>query len=966
MARERRIYVYNIPAIPDCTHHSLVTLCGGNVREHIFRANEHLLRMIANFQEGRIALMIRFIFNPQTDKGIQQRLKLQLAVKIGEDVSEDTVKQLIDSGPLAEFYEIRGPKGPQSDYPLPVDFPAVCEVTRQEEKVKPLVSKEQNPGRIPTLYYSLQAFEAFAENDHLAIDTLLSKMTYPCVVELLVTPVDQTEDLESQYKYITRLMSVNEYANDSQFVPPSDGFLGGGLSQRQAILSVERKRDPMADEIAREHQELYRKLRQPQLLFNTKAYAMNAENALMLASAMAESGLTGGKYQLLSYSEQGSRATNNWSSTSRQDSRAMDVSLHAMHPSIWNAELPRGYRGMARLSRLATVDELKGIVRLPVAGHGSPRCIRKATDPRPILGTQHLLIGDDLESGIPETRNFDNAVSDMSVVFDNWTPSTLELKLHLSALTKHMFVAGVPGSGKTTAVLNLLVQLFRCKIPFLVIEPVKTEYRVLKTLQNHPDPRIKELTNQLRVYSPGNDAISPFRFNPLHFPDGIGLDEHISQVLSCFEAAMPMGGPLQALIAEAVEEVYEENQPGVFPQMVDLLTAAGRIMESKKYEGEIRSNLQAAIEVRLGMLTRRSMGRTFRCQSNIPRVSDLLQYPTLIEMDYLSQDHACLLTLFLLTSIREQIKVNDERRTRALHHVTVIEEAHNIVGRTGTAKASEEIADPKAFAAQYVSRMLAELRALGEGIIIADQLPSAVAPEVVKNTGTKLAHRLVSNEDREDLGGAMLLDGLQVEEIARLEPGEAYFYTEGLHSPRRVQCLNANAYLHLADHIDAPSIAAIISKEDWFVQNRTARLAEANSILEEMFELLEEISSWCKQKASPALIDLYDMWRDSCSEAALAESPSFRRQSDDIVANCIVFQNMIDENRRRFMNSADRCRRANKSLGPDSKYLQDLMDTVAERWNEVEQPQLELLYTGLGELETTVRNAIEIQNSEEA
>ena len=75
---------------------------------------------------------------------------------------------------------------------------------------------------------------------------------------------------------------------------------------------------------------------------------------------------------------------------------------------------------------------------------------------------------------------------------------------------------------------------------------------------------------------------------------------------------------------------------------------------------------------------------------------------------------------------------------------------------------------------------------------------------------------------------------------------------------------------------------------------------------------------------------------------------------------------MIDENRRRFMNSADRCRRANKSLGPDSKYLQDLMDTVAERWNEVEQPQLELLYTGLGELETTVRNAIEIQNSEEA
>ena len=963
MSEQRHIYVYDIPSIPDCTHHRLVTLCGGNAKEHVFRANEHLLRMVANFKDRRLALAMRFIFNPQTTSGTQERLRIQLVVRIDDQVSEETVKQLVNCGPLAEFYEIRGPQGPRPDYPLPVDFPAVCEVTRQEEKVKPLVSKEQNPGRIPSLYYSLQAFEACAENDHLAMDTLLSKMTHPCVVELLVAPVDQTEDLESQYKYITRLMSVNEYGDDSQFASPSDGFLGDGLSQRQATLSVERKRDPMADEIAREHQELYRKLRQPQLLFNIKAYAMNAENALMLASAMAESGLSGGKYQLISYSEQDPGPTNTWPRTSRQDSMALNVSLHATPSSIWNADLPRGYRGMARLSRLATVDELKGIVRLPVAGYGSPRCIRKATDPRPVLGKQHLLIGDDLESGIPATRNFDDALSDMSAVFDNQTPSTLELKLHLSTLTKHMFVAGVPGSGKTTAVFNLLVQLFRSGIPFLVIEPVKTEYRVLKILQNHPDPSIRELAKQLRVYSPGNDAISPLRFNPLYFPNGIGLDEHIGQVLSCFEAAMPMGGPLQALIAEAVEEVYEDRQPGVFPQMVDLLAAAGRIMDSKKYEGEVHSNLQAAIEVRLGMLTRRSMGRTFQCQRSIPAVSDLLKYPTVIEMDYLSQDHACLLSLFLLSAIREQIKVDKERRTSALHHVTVIEEAHNIVGRTGTAKASEEIADPKAFAAQNVSRMLAELRALGEGIIIADQLPSAVAPEVVKNTGTKLAHRLVSNEDREDLGGAMLLDGLQIEEIARLEPGEAYFYTEGLHSPRRVRCLNANSYLRLADHLDAPSTAAIISKEDWFVQNKTARLvAEASSVLEETHELLEEISAWCKQNASPALIDLYDRWSAACSEASSTESPSFLQQCEGIIADCVAFQNMVDENRRRFTDSADRCMRANSALGPEGQDLKDLMGTVAERWNEVEKPQLESLYTSLEGLETTVRDAIEVQS----
>lgn len=956
MSHPRRIYVYEVPSIPDCTHHRLVTLSGGNAKEHVFRANEHLLRMVANFPAGQTALALRFLFHPETGSGTQRRLRIQIAVKLDPQVSEDTVRQLINCGPLAEFYEIRGPTGPQEDYPLPLDFPAVCEVMRREEKVKPLVPKEQNPGRIPSLYYSLQAFEACAENDYLMLDTLLSKMAHPCVVEVLVSPADQAQDLESQYRYITRLLSVNEYGDGISMDPGAEGFLGDGWAQRQATLSVERKRDPMADDIAREHQELHRQLRQPQLLFNVKAYATNEENALMLASAMAESGLTGGKYQLVPYSERDTGVTSTWPKISREDSATLTISLHTMRTSIWNDELPRGYRGMGRLSRMATVGELKGMVRLPVGGHGSPRCIRKATDPKPVAGEDYVLIGDDLESGSPDRRAFDTVLADLSAVFDNQTPASLELKLPLRGLTKHMFIAGVPGSGKTTAVLNLLVQLFRRGIPFLVIEPVKTEYRVLKTLQNHPDSYLKDLARQLRVYTPGNDAISPFRFNPLQVPEVITRDEHISQLQSCFEAAMPMGGPLQALIAEAIEEVYEKAGSGTFPQMADLLEAAGRIMADKKYEGEVRSNLQAAIEVRLGLLTRRSMGRTFQCLGSIPSVPDLLQYPTIIEMDYLSQDHACLLTLFLLSALRAHIKTDPKRRWKKLHHVTVIEEAHNIVGRTGSAKASEEIADPKAFAAHYVSRMLAELRALGEGIIIADQLPSAVAPEVVKNTGTKIAHRLVSNEDREDLGGAMLLDGIQIEEIARLEPGEAYFYTEGLHSPRRVRCLDANAYLGLSDYVSADPLAALLSQEDWFAQNRT---------LAEVCGLLAQTSAWCLKEAGPALGNLQDNWKTACLEAASAKSSSFRQQGDNIIQDCVLWQNRVYEKSQCFTNLAARYARMSRALVGDRKDLPSVAGKLKARWNDTEWPQLRSLYHGLEELETRVRNMITAEEEPE-
>jgi len=890
--------------------------------------------MIANFQEGQIALSIRFIFKPETDEGTQQRLKLQLAIKISEGVSKNIVQQLIGSGPLVEFYKIKEVKGPQEKYLLDYDFPTICEVIRQEEKVKPLVSKEQNPGRIPSLYYSLHPFEARVDNDYLMIDTLLSKMEDPCIVEMLIQPVNQANDLEGQYKYITRLRSVNEYGDDSYNSYQSDNSFEDdeNFHQQPTKLSIERKKDPMADDIAQEHQEFHRKLRQPQLLFNIKAFAMNQENALMLASAMAESGFSGGKYNLVSYNKNDSEEMAKWHKDSYENSQHLDISLQAMYPGVWDDALPKGYRRMARLCRMASVDELKGIIRLPVGGYGSPRCIRKSTDPEVNTDKKSILIGDDLESKDTGEREFSD-LSDLSGLFNCPKPSNLESRLPLTTLTKHMFVAGVPGSGKTTAVYNMLVQLFMLGKPFLVIEPAKTEYRVLKTLQDHQDDSVKKMARQLRIYSPGNDMVSPFRFNPLSFPEGITLDEHISQLLSCFEAAMPMGGPLQALIAEAVEEVYEGRESGDSPQMTDLVAAAGRIMERKKYEGEIKSNLQAAIEVRLGMLTRRAMGRIFQCQNCIPSIKELLEYPTIIEMDYLSQDHACLLTLFLLSSIREQIKIDPNRRYKDLHHVTVIEEAHNIVGRTGSAKASEEIADPKAFAAQYISRMLAELRALGEGIIIADQLPSAVAPEVVKNTGTKLAHRLVSNEDREDLGGAMLLGGTEIEEIARLKPGEAYFYTEGLHLPRRVRCLNANKYLKLTEFIDTASIASIIGKEDWFVNNRTSRISALSAALSASLdtacsairnneELIEDLS------------DRFEEFREALSKE---DNETVRQKCQEFKNNSIAIQKNLEHT----LNELDAHFRMAKGLMQNSsENLTKVVKPLVERWKKKVRPNL--------------------------
>ena len=159
------------------------------------------------------------------------------------------MKQLIDSGPLAEFYKFQ-PIMPDSGnhfkkYQLTHAYDAICEVVRQEQRVKPLVTKQENPGRIPSLYYTISSFEARQDNDYMVIDSLLSRMDSPSSIQFTVCPVNQSHDLEAQYKYIRRLMSVNEYSDDSLNSFQVDGFYDDDFKSLPTPLSIERKKDPI-------------------------------------------------------------------------------------------------------------------------------------------------------------------------------------------------------------------------------------------------------------------------------------------------------------------------------------------------------------------------------------------------------------------------------------------------------------------------------------------------------------------------------------------------------------------------------------------------------------------------------------------------------------------------------------------------------------------------------------------------
>jgi hypothetical protein len=364
------------------------------------------------------------------------------------------------------------------------------------------------------------------------------------------------------------------------------------------------------------------------------------------------------------------------------------------------------------------------------------------------------------------------------------------------------------------------------KIQFMLEEAVNTEYRKLKTLQGHSDPDINLFAESLEFYTPGNEELSAYRFNPFDRIKGISVEEHIENLFSCFMATMPVSGPLPALIFEALEKVYQDfPDPDWPPTMLDFLKAINDVLDSKGYSPETNSDIRTAIAVRIGRLTRGSIGRVFQCRRSVPDIEHLIKVPVIFESNSLSADPARILMLFKLTQVRELYKVSPHLRKNTLNYVIVLEEAHVILGRVGDSAPSEDNPDVRAQITEFFCRMMAELRGLGICIIIVDQLPTAIASQVIKITSSKLAFRQVADQDRQQIGGTMLFGDIEMEDIARLEPAEAFFITEGFFRSRRIRTVNLYEIFDLDRSLSDQELLAIIEKQQWFIDARIKRVS---------------------------------------------------------------------------------------------------------------------------------------------
>lgn len=376
---------------------------------------------------------------------------------------------------------------------------------------------------------------------------------------------------------------------------------------------------------------------------------------------------------------------------------------------------------------------------------------------------------------------------DVAAILDRGMETGERVRLALDDLTKHAMIAGVTGSGKTTTCVELLRHSQAHHIPFLVLEPAKSEYRH-KLRSANPV-----------VFSVGDETDSPLRINPFEIPDSTAVQTHIDYLKALFMAAFVLYPPMPYILETALQQIYEDrgwdvvtnensrgaDHPRRFPTLSDLIAKAQVIVDTLGYSGELQSNIRAALVARLENLRAGGgKGPMFDVRTSVPDTI-LFEGPCILELKHVvNDDEKAFLMGLILMRLYEYHEGRAKRGaiTPGLCHLTLIEEAHRLLRNVHTGPTSD-FANPKGQAIETFSNMLAEIRAYGEGILVAEQIPTKLTPDVVKNTNLKIIHRTVAAEDRTVLGAAMNLSPGQAAFLTRLNPGEALIYAEGLERP---------------------------------------------------------------------------------------------------------------------------------------------------------------------------------------
>lgn len=372
--------------------------------------------------------------------------------------------------------------------------------------------------------------------------------------------------------------------------------------------------------------------------------------------------------------------------------------------------------------------------------------------------------------------------------------------LSRQALNRHAFICGMTGAGKTNTLFKIIEEI---AAPFLVIEPVKGEYRSL--LSKYPDMRIWTM----RASDAVMEGMEVLQLNPFWFPEGANLTFHIDSIKTIISSAFDLSAAMPNIVEQCLynvylkagwnivtnRNVYQDILPEtyLYPTFRDFTNEVAAYLDKSEFGEEVLGNYKGALLSRLRSFTNGSKGALLNT-SRHPDYGVIMNGRTIMELEGLADDaDKCLVMGTILVQYYQYLKghFHDSDKTKNLKHIIVIEEAHRLFKNIKPQGKGAEGPDPTGQLVESLSNIMAEIRAFGEGMLIVDQSPTKIAEDVIKNSGTKIIHRIDHGEDIKLLQSAMLLPENTIG-FSALSQGEALIRSDAMLRPCKVKICRSN------------------------------------------------------------------------------------------------------------------------------------------------------------------------------
>lgn len=459
-------------------------------------------------------------------------------------------------------------------------------------------------------------------------------------------------------------------------------------------------------------------------------------------------------------------AINSWIDNSQNVKKLTNSVCHLSHPVFRNNLTVNGENIKVENSSLLSSKELAMLLSLP----------HKSVPGFPVV--EHVSLAKEV------IRNNENVMKrevSLGCIFDLGKAYTENrVKLDVKSLTQHVFVTGSTGCGKSETIYKLINETKQVGTKFLVIEPAKGEY--------------KNVFGDVNVFGT-NPLIMPLlRINPFSFPTGVHVLEHIDRLTEIFNVCWPMYSAMPAVLKKAMLDAYEScgwdlrlsvnrlsQGEDVYPSFLDLFLSLEKVITESAYSEEVKSNYSGALLTRVESLTNGLNGEIF----SVNELSNMVLFDEncIIDLSRVgSQETKSLIMGILIMRLSEYRMTGANTPNSALKHLTVLEEAHNILKRVSTEQ-SQEGSNMAGKSVEMITNAIAEMRTYGEGFVIVDQSPTSVDKAAIKNTNTKIVMRLPDEDDRKVSGKAAGMNDKQIDEIAKLPTGVAVVYQNDWVSP---------------------------------------------------------------------------------------------------------------------------------------------------------------------------------------